>query len=115
MAVLAKAGFKGEKGKNLIPMAIILAHTEHEIGQLFDTKKPSEFQKMIEALKNKSVAMVTTDFSGKGQFGQVKLGDYWIFGFTEIGKTGIVWNQRIAVKPGTNSVVLDNKSAAAVS
>ncbi len=67
-----------------------------------------------EALKPHIIATITTDFSGKGEFSQVKPGNYYLMGVGGTGKQAVLWNMPIEIKAGKQSVILDNKNAAEI-
>ncbi|MDQ3750411.1 MAG: hypothetical protein M3367_15560 [Acidobacteriota bacterium] len=56
----------------------------------------------------------TTDFQGKAQFSDVKPGEYYLFSFTQVGKSVVIWNLKTTVKSGQNSVTLDQKNTSIV-
>lgn len=72
-------------------------------------------QKTLQAVKPHIVASSTTDFQGKAKFPAVKIGKYYLFGFTKAGKSAIVWNLKSVIKAGANEIILDNNNAARVS
>ena len=56
---------------------------------------------------------ITTDFGGKASFQPVATGTYYLMGVTETPSGGwAVWNLRVDLKPGQNSVTLDQNNAA---
>lgn len=73
-----------------------------------------QLQKAQEVIKSHIVSTITTDFSGKGEFSEVKTGSYFLMGVTRIGKQTVVWNMPFDLKAGKQSVVLDNNNAAAI-
>lgn len=77
---------------------------------LYDDK----LQQSQEALKSHIIATMTTDFSGKGDFSQVKAGNYYLMGVGGTGKQAVLWNMPIEIKAGKQSVILDNKNASEI-
>ena len=67
-----------------------------------------------DAIKQHIVAQMTTDFSGKGEFQNVKTGKYYLMGIGGTGKQVVLWNLPIDIKSGSQSITLDNKNAAAI-
>jgi hypothetical protein len=61
------------------------------------------------------VKEVTTDFGGRARFEGVPVGGYYIFGATvRVGRSAVVWNLPVELKPGANSTVLDQHNAAGI-
>jgi hypothetical protein len=58
-----------------------------------------------------TVQDVTTDFNGKAELADVKPGRYFLFARTETRGGFAVWNLLIEIKPGKNSVALDQDNA----
>jgi hypothetical protein len=67
--------------------------------------------KALTATRPHIVYTTTTDFQGKAQFTEVKAGEYYLFGYTKVGKTVVVWNLKTVVKSSQNSVTLDQNNA----
>ena len=67
--------------------------------------------KAITATRSHVAYTTTTDFQGKAQFSDVKPGEYYLFGYTQIGKSVVTWNLKTSVKSGQNSVTLDQNNA----
>jgi hypothetical protein len=65
------------------------------------------------ALKEHTVQIVTTDFSGKATFNDIKPGSYYIFGRTQTRGGFAVWNLFVEIRAGANSVFLDQNNAVA--
>lgn len=70
------------------------------------------FEKSLPAVKLHSIYTATTDFQGKTQFSNLKSGNYYVYGFTKVGKSTVLWNLNTLIKAGQNSVTLDNNNAA---
>jgi hypothetical protein len=77
---------------------------------------PSQFPGVAEraqaAIKQHAVQTVSTDFSGKAQFTDIKPGNYYITGLSGTRGGFAVWNLPVEVKAGQNSVLLDQNNAA---
>jgi hypothetical protein len=54
----------------------------------------------------------TTDFGGKLTFSAVPTGTYWLFGITRLRSGFTFWNLRVAIGPGSQGVILDQRNAA---
>jgi hypothetical protein len=64
--------------------------------------------KAIDALRSEAVEIFITDSQGKAKTEGLKPGIYHICG---VGKTGTgIWSVRIELKPGKNSLILDNRN-----
>jgi hypothetical protein len=57
------------------------------------------------------IQSATTDFQGRATFENLKVGDYWIIGFTETRGDFAFWNHKITIRPGDNKVLLDQNNA----
>jgi len=55
--------------------------------------------------------VVKPDPSGKATFLGVPAGSYYVFGTTHANHLALSWDVRVNLKPGTNSLVLDQKNA----
>lgn len=63
------------------------------------------------ALKPHITQTVTTDFGGKATFEPVAAGTYYLMGVSETPKGYVVWNLKVELKAGKNSVTLDQNNA----
>ena len=70
-----------------------------------------EILQVQEALKKYTVQIVKTDFYGQAKFVNVQPGEYYILGHTMYGILYYVWNPKITINPGANSLILDNDNA----
>lgn len=64
------------------------------------------------ALKPHIIQSVITDFGGKGSFEPVPAGTYYLMGVTETPRGYAIWNLKVDLKLGQNSVTLDQNNAA---
>jgi hypothetical protein len=64
------------------------------------------------ALKPHTIETVTTDFSGKATFSPVAAGTYYLMGVSETPNGYVIWNFKVELKAGKNSVTLDQNNAA---
>lgn len=63
------------------------------------------------ALQSHVIQQATTDFSGKAEFPAVPSGTYYLMGMSETPRGYAIWNLRVELKPGKNSVTLDQNNA----
>lgn len=70
------------------------------------------FLKAQEAIKPHIIETVTTDFGGKAQFSSVAAGTYYLMGVARTPNGMALWNLRVDMKAGQNSVTLDQNNAA---
>lgn len=79
------------------------------------TSLPSE-QAFLEAgllaLAGHIVQVAETDFGGKAQFTSVAPGSYYLMGVVEQQRNMVFWNMGVELKPGQNSITLDQNNAA---
>jgi len=71
----------------------------------------------MKAIRSHSVAEMTTDANARGTFPRVPAGTYHLYGrFYRVQKPfrggGMVWNLRVVVKPGQNTLILTVNNAA---
>jgi hypothetical protein len=87
----AEIGYEGETDKELLDMAI--------------------YKQIDSILEPHIVSKVTTDFSGKTQFQNVKNGKYYLMGTTVGPSTEVIlWNLPIEVKSENQTIILDNRN-----
>jgi hypothetical protein len=65
-----------------------------------------------EALKPHIKQSITTDFSGKANFQNVPVGNYFLMGFGLTPRGFVLWNVAVEIKPGSSSITLDQNNAA---
>jgi hypothetical protein len=66
--------------------------------------------KALTAIHSHIAYKTTTDFQGKAQFLDIKHGDYYLVGHTQVGESVVVWNLKTNVKSGENSLTLDQNN-----
>lgn len=66
----------------------------------------------VAAINEHIVLTVKTDFEGKARFEGLPPGRYFLFARTETRGGSAVWNLAIDIRPGQNSIVLDQSNAA---
>jgi hypothetical protein len=75
------------------------------------TQSPVCQQALYEARPN-SVSEAKADLNGKASLAGVPAGTYYLFAITPYNKKVLVWDLRVDLKPGGNSVTLDQRNAA---
>jgi hypothetical protein len=60
------------------------------------------------------VKSVTTDFAGKAAIETVPAGNYYVMGLSNIPRSYALWNLKCELKPGENSITLDQGNAVIV-
>ena len=98
-AALAKAGFSGAN-----PIDAWL----HACAQ----KQPTCSAGM-KAMTASSVGLLTMDPAGRAQTPSLPSGQYFILGFAPYNGKPLVWHRPYFLRPGANSVVLDQTNATA--
>lgn len=63
------------------------------------------------AIKQHIIKSFTTDFGGKAAIDGIPQGDYYLFGFYKSAKGFVIWNVPVNLKPGSNSLTLDQNNA----
>jgi len=77
------------------------------------------FATAMESIKTHVVATTTSDSNGKGQFSSIPAGTYYLMNagvvYMDTGsltdRNPVLWNVKIEIKPGQNSISLDQKNA----
>ncbi|MEW5977637.1 MAG: tetratricopeptide repeat protein [Acidobacteriota bacterium] len=59
-----------------------------------------------------TAAGVVVDANGRAQFSGVPPGTYFVFGSTQYNNQPFLWDLRVDLKPGTNTVTLDQRNSA---
>jgi hypothetical protein len=68
-------------------------------------------QKMIDAIKADSASAVRADAAGRGTLPGVPPGTYYLMISAAYNQKSLIWGQAVQLKPGTNSVTLDQTNA----
>jgi nicotinamide mononucleotide (NMN) deamidase PncC len=68
-------------------------------------------QKMIDAIKADSASAVRADATGRGTLPGVPPGTYYLMISTAYNQKSLIWGQAVQLKPGANSVTLDQSNA----
>jgi hypothetical protein len=106
--ILRNAGFQPESDLSLLN-SLGMAYYGREL-----EKYRTTYDKAMEAMKPHIVATVTTDFNGKAQFSAVPEGTYYLMGIGQLYKQVVLWNLKVDLNSGQNSVTLDQNNAAVV-
>lgn len=64
-----------------------------------------------QALQPHILKTVTTDFSGKAAFEDVAPGTYYVMGWSQTPRGYVIWNLKVEVRAGQNSLLLDQNNA----
>ena len=68
-------------------------------------------QKITDAIKANAASAVRADANGNGTFSGIAPGTYYLMISTRYNNQGLVWSQPVQVKPGSNSLTLDQRNA----
>jgi hypothetical protein len=68
-------------------------------------------QKAVDAIKASAASAVRADANGSGTFPGVPPGNYYLMITTRYNNQPIVWSQAVQLKPGSNSMKLDQTNA----
>jgi hypothetical protein len=74
-------------------------------------KGPKECKKLLSAVSGQSAANVKLDNDGKATFPSVAAGTYYVFGAIQYNKQPMLFDLKIDLKPGANSVTLGERNA----
>ena len=75
------------------------------------TKQTSDCQKAVAAIIADSATAVKSDPDGKAVFPAVLPGVYYVFGMGQHQSKPMLWNLRVQIKTGKNSVTLDDRNS----
>jgi len=78
------------------------------------TKQTPECQKAVAAIIADSATAVKSGPDGKAAFPAVLPGIYYVFGMGQHQGKPLLWNVRVQIKAGDNSVTLDERNASAL-
>jgi hypothetical protein len=68
-------------------------------------------QRIIDAVKANTAANIRADANGSGTFSGLAPGTYYLMISTRYNNQPIAWDQAVQVKPGSNSITLDQSNA----
>jgi hypothetical protein len=68
-------------------------------------------QKVSDAIKADAASAVRADASGRGLLPGVRPGTYYLMISAIYDKQGLIWGQAVQLRPGANSVTLDQRNA----
>lgn len=80
------------------------------VGMACASRTP-DCQKSMDAVKATAASAVRADANGNGTFPGVPPGTYYLMISTRYNNQPLVWGQAIQVKPGPNSITLDQRNA----
>jgi hypothetical protein len=101
--ILAEAG---------VPQGQTGVLSSYAFARLYPNQFPGMAERAQAAIKQHTVQSVSTDFSGKAQFTDIKPGNYYIGGLASTRGGFAIWNLPVEVKAGQNSFLLDQNNAA---
>jgi len=81
---------------------------------LLCTKQTPDCQKAVAAIIANSATAVKSSPDGKAVFPAVLPGVYYVFGLGQHHGRPLLWNVRVQIKAGDNSVTLDDRNASAL-
>lgn len=68
-------------------------------------------KRATEVLKPHILQTITTGFDGKAKFESVPAGDYYVMGVMTRDQGFVCWNLKVTLKPGMQTVILDQNNA----
>jgi hypothetical protein len=74
-------------------------------------KGPNECKQLLSGIAAYSAANVKLDADGKATLPAVAAGTYYLFGSVQYNKQPLLFDLRIELKPGANSVTLGERNA----
>jgi hypothetical protein len=77
-------------------------------------KGPNECKQLLSAVAAYSAGSVKVDADGKATFPAVAAGTYYVYGAVQYNKQPLLFDLRIDLRPGTNSVTLGERNATPV-
>jgi hypothetical protein len=80
------------------------------VGTACGTRSP-DCQKAVEAIKASAASAVRADANGSGTFPGVPPGNYYLMITARYNNQPLVWSQAVQLKPGSNSLKLDQTNA----
>jgi hypothetical protein len=98
--VLTKAGFHPPAGTSVVS----------GWAQACNSGQPA-CQQGFNAMGAASVKTVTLDASGKANFPELPAGVYYLFGSAKYGTGHLLWNLRVELKPGGQTLTLNERNA----
>ncbi|HEV7643197.1 MAG TPA: hypothetical protein VGO50_04575 [Pyrinomonadaceae bacterium] len=101
------------EGNGTLPLSgqmfYVLEKSASDIIPLID----ADHEKAIEQLKSRAIKFIITDSQGKVVVKDLKAKTYYICGISRTHQGVGVWNVRVDMQYGKNSLVLDNKNMTA--
>lgn len=105
-SIMKQTGFQAPKDKTFLDVLAIMYH-----GRRIQTYN-NAFNNAMNLIKPHVIATITTDFSGKAEFSSVPSGTYYLFGINQLFDNVVVWDLKVDLKSGRQSVTLDQNNAA---
>ena len=101
--VLTKAGFHPPAGTSVVS----------GWAQACNSGQPA-CQQGFNAMAAASVKTVTLDAGGRANFPELPAGVYYVFGSTKYGSGHLLWNLRVELRPGGQTLTLNERNAMAM-
>jgi hypothetical protein len=83
------------------------------VGTVCASRTP-DCQKILDAVKADAASSVRADANGAGTFPGVPAGTYYLMISTRYNNQPLVWGQAVQLKPGPNSITLDQSNASPI-
>jgi hypothetical protein len=83
------------------------------VGTVCASRTP-DCQKILDAVKADAASSVRADANGAGTFPGVPAGTYYLMISTRYNNQPLVWGQAVQLKPGPNSLTLDQSNASPI-
>jgi hypothetical protein len=80
------------------------------VGTVCANRTP-DCQKIMEAINASAASAIRADANGAGTFPGVPAGTYYLMISTRYNNQALVWGQAVQLKPGPNSMTLDQSNA----
>jgi hypothetical protein len=109
-SILTSAGFQPDSGSSLLS-TFALKYVARQLEALRGATVTT-YDRTMMSIKPHIVVSAMTDFQGRGQFPALKPGTYYLFHVSEVGRNVVLWNLKVDLKPGQNSITLDQNNAA---
>jgi hypothetical protein len=80
------------------------------VGTVCSSRTP-DCQKILDAVKADAASAVRADADGRGTFPGVAPGNYYLMISTRYNNQVLIWGQAVQLKPGANSLTLEQHNA----
>src|SRR5271165_5000408 len=107
--VLLRDSYENALAKGGVPVPAGMSPYKY-VGAACANRTP-ECQKMVDAIKANAASSIRADPNGAGSFPGVPPGTYYLMISTRYNNQPLVWGQAVQLKPGANSLTLDQSNA----